>query len=254
MYQLRQYINFLLNSTNQHGIHSPFVFDLVTKCLYDKTIYTEYQLIEDYRKVLLKNNQLIDVQDLGSGSKKTKSNTRKIYEITKTSGTSFKRAKLLFRLSQYFKPANILELGTSLGIATQALSLGNPDAKIVSIEGCPNVSKFSKSQLLEFKNIEIKTGNFSEALSSLNKSQFDIIYFDGNHQKEATLKYFEMLIPKAHNDSVFVFDDIYWSRGMTEAWEMIKQHPKVTVTLDTFQWGFVFFRQEQAKEQFVIRF
>jgi len=40
---------------------------------------------------------------------------------------------------------------------------------------------------------------------------------------------------------------------MEAAWEIIKTHPKVTVTIDTFQWGLVFFRKEQPKEHFVIR-
>jgi hypothetical protein len=40
---------------------------------------------------------------------------------------------------------------------------------------------------------------------------------------------------------------------MTEAWETIKKHPQVTVTIDTFYWGIVFFRKAQAKEHFTIR-
>ena len=55
------------------------------------------------------------------------------------------------------------------------------------------------------------------------------------------------------NDSVWIFDDIHWSVAIEEAWEIIKQHPKVKVTIDTFQWGLVFFRSEQAKEHFTIR-
>jgi hypothetical protein len=43
------------------------------------------------------------------------------------------------------------------------------------------------------------------------------------------------------------------SKSMTEAWDIIKQHPQVTVTIDTFFWGVVFFRKEQLKEHFVIR-
>ena len=40
---------------------------------------------------------------------------------------------------------------------------------------------------------------------------------------------------------------------MTEAWEIIKNHPKVTVTINTFYWGIVCFRKEQIKEHFTIR-
>ncbi|WP_299549974.1 class I SAM-dependent methyltransferase [Seonamhaeicola sp.] len=253
MYQVVQYIKFLFKSTNQHGVHSPFVYDLVTKCFYDRQKYSEYDNLKEYRTQLLKNKNLINVNDLGPGSKKTKDNERRVCDIAKTSGTTLKRAKLLFRLSNYFKPNNILELGTSLGIATQALSLGHSDANIISIEGCSNISEFSKNRLSELSNIEIKTGNFNTVLPNLTKNRYDLVFFDGNHQKEATLNYFETLLPAANNHTVFIFDDIYWSKGMTEAWETIKQHPKVTVTIDTFYWGFVFFRKEQAKEHFTIR-
>jgi predicted O-methyltransferase YrrM len=80
-----------------------------------------------------------------------------------------------------------------------------------------------------------------------------LIYFDGNHSKEATLEYFELLLPTINNETVWIFDDIHWSPAMEAAWEVIKNHPKVTVTIDTFQWGIVFFRTEQPKEHFVIR-
>ncbi|WP_343069071.1 class I SAM-dependent methyltransferase [Hyunsoonleella aquatilis] len=180
---------------------------------------------------------------------------RHVSKIVKTSGTPVKRAKLLFRLSQYFNPNHILELGTSLGISTHAMAMGQPNAKITTVEGCPNLHGFSKDFLKRELSNEVKFINedFNNAVESLATKKFDLIFFDGNHQKEATLRYFETLLPTAHNDSVFIFDDIYWSRGMTEAWEIIKQHPKVTVTIDTFYWGFVFFRTEQAKEHFRIR-
>jgi len=85
------------------------------------------------------------------------------------------------------------------------------------------------------------------------KEKFDLVYFDGNHQKEATLKYFKTLLSSAHNDSVFIFDDIHWSKEMQEAWREIIAHPEVQVSIDTFQWGLIFFRKEQVKQDFTIR-
>ncbi|MDF0715849.1 hypothetical protein PY092_06800 [Muricauda sp. 334s03] len=35
-FKIFSYIKFLLKSTNEHGVHSPFVFQYVTKCLYSK--------------------------------------------------------------------------------------------------------------------------------------------------------------------------------------------------------------------------
>ncbi len=256
IYQIKSYLKFLYRSTNQHGVHSPFVFNLVTECFYNKENFPEYSKLKKYRKELLSNHTRIKITDLGAGSRTTKNSTRAISNIAKHSGTTFKRSKLLYRLANYFKPNSILEFGTSLGIATQAMALGNSTAKIITIEGCPTISAFSKQQFtsLDLKNIDQLTGNFNEFIPELSKNTFDLVFFDGNHQKEATLNYFETMLPSVNNDTVFIFDDIYWSKGMTEAWETIKNHPKVTVTIDTFFWGLVFFRKEQQKEHFTIRF
>lgn len=255
LYQIEQYIKFLFKSTNQHGVHSPFVFNLVTKCFYDTFNYQDYKLILNYKRELLKNKTKIKVTDLGVGSHATKHPQRLVSEIAKNAGTTNKRAKLLYRLTSYFEFKNILELGTSLGIATQAMSLANPKATVTTVEGCPHISEFTKNTFKKhhLENIHLITGNFNDVLKNLTPKTFDLIFFDGNHQKEATLQYFESLLETAHNDAVFIFDDIYWSKDMTEAWETIKQHPKVTLTINTFFWGLVFFRKEQVKEDFVIR-
>ena len=278
LFQLKSYLNFLLKSQNQHGLHSPFVYDLVTKCFYDKSDHDGYELIKNYRNDLLRNKELIEITDFGAGSRVFKSNERPVFSIAKNAGITLHRAKLLFRLTNYLNISNALELGTSLGIASSAIA-ANKKTSLITIEGCPETSKIARQQFKKYdlNNIQLMHAQFETAISQLksdlnNKQQttnnrqsltpnselripskFDLIYFDGNHQKEATLKYFEKLLPTAHNDSVFIFDDIHWSAGMEDAWEEIKKHPKVNVTIDTFQWGLVFFRQEQVKQDFFIR-
>lgn len=255
MHQILSYIKFLLKSKNQHGVHSPFIYDLVTKCFYDKSDYSEYKALEVYRSELLQNSEMITITDFGSGSKVFKSNQRAINAIAKTSGTSLKNTKLLFRLVQYFQSTSILELGTNLGIGTYALALGNPKARITSIEGCEAILKIAQQQfsIKKISNIGTIQGDFKTEIQTLTQQKWDLIFFDGHHSKSATLSYFEILLPTSNNDSVFIFDDIYWSKGMTEAWEIIKAHPQVTVTVNLFNWGIVFFRQEQLKEHFKIR-
>ncbi len=254
--QIKSYLKFLFHSKNEHGVHSPFVFDLVTKCFYDNTKYPEYQQLKSYRKSLLENKNTIEVTDFGAGSRVFKSNVREISKIAQTAGITSKNAELLFRIVRYFQPTTILEIGTSLGLATSALSLGNEKAKIITLEGCPNTMKAAKFQLKnsKFQNIEFINTEFSSYFKTHHPSPIThhLIYFDGNHSKKATLDYFEALLPTISNDSVWIFDDIHWSAEMEEAWEIIKNHPKVTVTIDTFQWGIVFFRAEQQKEHFII--
>ena len=256
--QIKSYLKFLFHSKNEHGVHSPFVFDLVTKCFYDATKYQEYEVLKSYRKSLLENKNTIEVTDFGAGSRVFKSNTREIAKIAQTAGITPKNAELLFRIVRYFQPKSILEIGTSLGLATSALSLGNSNAKIITLEGCPNTQKQAQIQLQgqnsNFQNVEFVNTEFSSYFKVIHPSPIThhLIYFDGNHSKKATLDYFEALLPTISNDSVWIFDDIHWSADMEEAWEIIKKHPKVSVTIDTFQWGIVFFRAEQEKEHFII--
>ena len=257
LFQIKSYIKFLWDSKNEHAVHSPFVFNLLTKCFYDKKPKPEYQILKKYRKSLLENKNFIEVTDFGAGSRVFKSNRRQICKIAKTAGISPKRAELLFRVSNYFKPATILEIGTSLGLATSTLALGNPEAKVITLEGCPETANQCQLQLqkFNFNNVNSIVTEFESFLISenLNSKIYNLIYFDGNHSKKATLAYFELLLPTIDNDSVWIFDDIHWSLEMEEVWKIIQSHPKVTVTIDTFQWGFVFFRREQKKEHFVIR-
>ena len=111
---------------------------------------------------------------------------------------------------------------------------------------------------MQLNNIHVVTGNFDDTLQPLidhTEAPFDFIFIDGNHRKEPTLRYFDQLLAKSTNDTVFVFDDIHWSKEMEEAWEQLKQHPSVTLTIDLFFIGLVFLRKEQKeKEHFVIRY
>ena len=255
MYQLISYIKFLLKSTNQHGVHSPFVYDFVTKCLYDKTKYKAYQKIKTYRKQLLKSQSILNITDFGAGSKQMNENKRRVSKMVKNSSSSLKDSKLLYRISNYFQFKNTLELGTSLGVGTQALALGHPKNKIKTIEGCPETFNFSKHQFetQNLSNITAINSDFESVISELQNEAFDCIFFDGHHSKTATLNYFNQLLSKAHNDSVFIFDDIYWSKNMTDAWTEIINDNRVSVSIDTFHFGFIFFRKEQLKQHFRIR-
>lgn len=255
-FKIRSFITFLLASTNQHGVHSPFVYDLVTKCFNTKTNPSKMNAFNKIRKSLYSNHKKITITDYGKGSSFFKNNERKVSDIAKIAGISTKRAKLLLRIIDYFKPKNILEIGTSAGLGTSVLSIGNPEAEIITLEGCENTAQIAKElfNTNHLNNIQLVVGNFNKTLSSVIKNKhYDLIYFDGNHQKKATLDYFNQCLETTNNDSVFIFDDINWSPEMQLAWKDIKNHPKVTITINTFFLGIVFFRKEQEKQHFTIR-
>jgi predicted O-methyltransferase YrrM len=254
------YFKYLLRSGNEHSIHSPFLFDLYTKVIKDKSEnHPDYPALKLLRKELLSSDEEINILDLGAGSRINKSNLRKIKTIAKNAEKPEKFGKLFHRLIRHFQPESLLELGTSLGLTTLYMAKAKPDSRIISFEGCPETAKAAEQNFKKSgaKNIEVILGNIDETLpANLNKfpNCLDYAYFDANHRYEPTVRYFEDCLPYATNDSVFIFDDIYWSDEMTQAWEYIKAHPQVTLTVDLFWIGLVFFRKEQVKENFVLRF
>ncbi|GGE38346.1 O-methyltransferase [Psychroflexus planctonicus] len=254
-FQVKEYIRFLCTSNNQHGIHSPFVYQLITKCFYDKTKYPAYFKWKSIQQAYLISSSTFVMKDLGAGSRVFQNNKRKVSAVAKNAGTTYKRAKLLYRLSNYLNIKNALELGTSLGLGSIALGL-NEKLKLTTLEACTNTSQFAKdsAESLNLKNIQFVNADFEAFLKTIpSTKKFDLIFVDGNHQKEATLSYFEALLKHVHNDSILIFDDIHWSKGMKEAWLEMIAHPKVKVSIDTFFWGMLFFRREQVKEDFKIR-
>ncbi|MCK4562530.1 MAG: class I SAM-dependent methyltransferase [Flavobacteriaceae bacterium] len=256
--KIQTYLKFLFKSTNQHGVHSPFVYDFITKCLYNNNHLNSdnFKQINIFKASFKNNHNFITITDFGAGSKVFKSNTRKISAIAKNAGISKKRSELLYQITQHFEAKQILEIGTSLGIATASMVLANRNGVITTLEGCPETAKIAQNQFnkFSFKNINIEVGNFKNTLpKAIENKKYDLIYFDGNHQEQATINYFEQCLSTIHNESIFIFDDIHWSGGMETAWNYIKNHKRVTVSIDTYQWGIIFFRKEQPKEHFTIR-
>jgi predicted O-methyltransferase YrrM len=240
-------------------MHSPFVFEFITKVLNDKTKYPAYQQVEDLRKQLIKDQKVLTVEDFGAGSTIDKTNQRAIASIAKNAAKSAKFGQLLHRMVKHYQPQTILELGTSLGITTSYLALAKPDAKLITMEGAAAIAETARQNFktLKLNNVEIVTGNFDDTLSAVigQLSSVNFVFIDGNHRREPTEKYFKQLLPVTNNDSILIFDDIHWSKEMEQAWETIKQHSSVRCTIDLFFIGIVLFRQEfKEKQHFSVRF
>lgn len=256
-----KYLRYWLTASNGkgHGVHSPFVYDFIKNVLNDKREFDCFRYIESIRTELKNNTTEINVPDFGAGSRIQLNNKRKISAIARSSLKSKKYSQLIFRIAHYYKPQTILELGTSLGITASYLAFANPSAKIITMEGAPEVAAVARNNFkqLHLSNIKIIEGNFNETLLSVisQVSTVDFAFIDGNHRKEPTLNYFHQLLNRASESSIFIFDDIHWSEEMEEAWNEIKQHQSVTLTIDLFFIGIVFFRKEQkTNEHFTIRF
>lgn len=256
--RVTSYIGHLAKATDRHGVHSPFVYELIAKVLRNDGPLPEFAVIEALRRELLKNNTTIEVIDLGAGSSKLKEPQRNISSIARTALKSPKEARMFYRLAHFCSAGTMLELGTSFGISSLYLAQAAPLGKVFTIEGCPATARIAQANFhrLSATNITSRVGDFSSELPKIlgRIDRLDLVFIDGHHAEEPTLHYFEQCLTKAHNDTVFVFDDIHWSHGMESAWERIKAHQRVTVTIDLFELGLVFLRAEQAQEHFKLRY
>ncbi|MFN8293477.1 MAG: class I SAM-dependent methyltransferase [Chitinophagales bacterium] len=253
LHRVFSYTHYLVKAKTKYYLHSPFVYQFYLHVL---GLKNTTENIDHLRQQLLNNTTQITFTDLGNNGTQR---TRTVSTIVQHSSITPKYGNVLLNAVRYFQPSTVLELGTNLGISTCYLAQGNKESTVYTIEGSKALSSLAQKNTAAagIKNVQFITGNFNEVLpevlSSMNK--VDFVFFDGNHKKTPTLQYFEQCLNFAHENTVFVFDDIYWSQEMSSAWNEIKAHPKVTLSIHIYRMGFVFFnKQKLAKEHFSLLF
>ena len=254
---LRRYASYLLRARSAHGLHSPFVYELYTNVIRPKAAYYAFTEVEKLRREMLESDQAINVLDLGAGSRTRPGHRRRIRDIARRAEKSARFGQLLFRLVNRFQPEVIFDLGTSLGITTLYLAAACRKSRVYTFEGCPETARVARRNFGQMTaNIRLVEGNLDQTLEGATGEveRIDFAFFDANHRYRPTVEYFETCLRKASEGSVFVFDDIHWSAEMERAWKHIQAHPRVMVTVDLFSLGLVFFRTQQPKQHFVLRF
>jgi predicted O-methyltransferase YrrM len=259
-FRIARYLKYIIMSQNRkgHGIHSPFVFDLVTRVFGNKTDASVVYNIEKARKKLIKDKGSIWVTDLGSGSDDGRPKQKKVADIARHSAVPEKYGVLLSNMAARFGSPLIIEFGTSFGISTMYLASAAGDTPVLTMEGCRETADIATGNFRNggFGNIRLNVGSFEDNLPKILDMGVEpgLIFIDGNHRKDAVLDYFEKLAEISGNDTVIILDDINYSPEMEEAWHMIRSHEKVTITVDIFRMGIVFFREGAGKARYMIRY
>jgi len=255
-----RYIKYRLKAKTKYGVHSQFIYDFIGNILRDKTKYRDYKVLWANRNNLASSNSPIETVDFGVGSGKKAYSTKIIPlgKIVTLRSHKEKELRLLYKLVNYYKPNNILEFGTAAGISTSYIKFGNHLSYMVTMEGCANLSANATESILKLGigNIVFEVGNFDTRLQSVLKKfkTLDFVFFDGNHREEPTLSYFNQCAELSNESSIFVFDDIHWSKGMENAWKTIKNDSRVSITIDLFWFGLVFFRSGIEKQDFILHY
>ncbi len=255
-----RFIDYLLFARHRkgHGIHSPFVFDLVNRVFRNKTDHQVVLTIENLRKKNISDQSSINVLDLGAGSNRMKTSSRKVSEITKYSSIPEKYGLLLSNLAGEFGKPSVVEFGTSLGISTMYLAAGCPGSVVYTMEGCPQTSLLANENFRKggFENIILMNGSFDDLLPELKRKNVKpgLVYIDGNHKKEPVCRYFREISEMSNNETVIVIDDVHYSREMEEAWNEIRNDTNLTLMIDLYRMGLVFFRKGITRSSYTIRY
>ncbi len=257
-HQIVSYLkHFVTAKRRGHAVHSPFAFQLCEEVFYNTHAFYDFEALNTTRINLLKNKTKLQIQDFGAGSKTFKTNIRRVNKIAKHGVSTALQSQLFYKLINYLNCKVSVELGTSIGLNTLYLALANKNGMVHTFEGSEQLYDFAKKLAVQntCNNINFINAKFDEALPRFFEEHpaVDFFYIDGNHTYQATINYFNLALKYKTNHSVFVFDDIYWSPQMTDAWEEIKKNKQVTLTIDTFYFGLVFFKSE-FKEKVDLKF
>lgn len=238
-----------------YGVHSPFVFNLITKVIEEQCSYYSFQDIELIRKQLLFKNERITYPDR---RQKGKLHCRSVGQIVEREGIKASHGALLFRLTNYFKSKNILQLGPTMGLSTLYLTSYAPDLRCIAIE---NVPEFASISSLVFAKkarnvIDLRVGCYKELLPQALKDmgRIDFVFFNTLYEQHNNAWLFEESIKYIHDETVFVFEGIKESRKMRELWKQICTHKEVTVSIDLYSLGIVFFNKRLHKRDYIVYF
>ncbi|MEE4257534.1 MAG: class I SAM-dependent methyltransferase [Bacteroidales bacterium] len=254
------YLRYLLRARSRFRVHSPYIYSLYTDVILDKSSKEVFTLIEKRRASLLKQRSLLEITDFGTGAGKNpyRVRFRQIRSLTRHSSIRPKYGRLLHRLAGSFQAEEVLEIGTAMGISSMYIASAVPESRMITMEGCAMIADKAAGNFrkMDMRNIEVDVGSFDLHLEKTlaNFNRLDFVFLDGNHRQEASMRYFRLILPKLHPGSVMVIDDIHRSKGMQRAWEKIRDHEKVSISIDLFRLGIVLFKDDIAKQNFILKY
>ncbi len=258
-WRIKHFFLFLSKSKSKYGIHSPFVYEFITKVLPAKKT-VEGQKIDELRRNLFISKEILQIEDFGAGYQGVANSKieKTVSQVVKSSARSRNEGEFLMRLVSFYKFENLLELGTNLGFSGLYQQKGMvSNAQFTTIEGSESLANFAK-QLFENQGFSPKiiVSPFLDFLKELKTNEnnlYDYVLMDGHHQKEPTLNYVKLIKPYLKPNAFVLIDDINWTEEMYNCWVELIKDEDFTVSIELYQTGILIYKKNQVKEHFVLR-
>ncbi len=213
---------------------------------HSKEDLSAFSRCEEYRKKLLQDETTISYEVFSSDK------TAKVKAICKAAASKKKWCQFLYYLVKGTERPSILEIGTNVGISGSYMleAAKGRNGHFITMEGLPQLCEIAGQQFARIvppDEFEVIQGIYEDTIPKIMERdiQFNLLFIDGNHQKEPTLAYFNALKSKIDLPAVFIFDDIYWSTGMEEAWRTLKKDPAVSFSVDLYEQGIVIIDKDE---------
>lgn len=214
----------MLLRKSKYKIHSPFVYDFMSKVLYDKGTNRDYDL-------MLRVSHLVDGKRFATRPRR-------------------KQARFLYRLVGHLEPETVLSFGRVSALNTSALALGNLRTKVYLEQSNDFLETLSSMGVVNVNLIHPETDKEEE----LERYNTGFVLYGIEDFGDDTWNNLEEGMAQADEDTVLVFEGIHHNRRTEAAWEAIKESEGVTLTMDLFSMGLVFFREGIEKQDFVLKY
>ncbi|AFL85662.1 putative O-methyltransferase [Belliella baltica DSM 15883] len=254
IYPFFSYLRYWFLQEDHYSLQSPFIYriytDLISNFLEKKAADLD---LEEIRKFLLRDKEILKISDHGAGSKKLESQFRKTAKVTKYSTTGRKFSQLYQYFCSLTPAEKVLELGTCVGINTRYLSRVTAGT-LYTFEG--SEALYQKAQAFSIEeNTQYILGDIRNSLPIILSKieKVDFILIDATHNYTGTTTYFNQILPFLHQSSIVAIADIHWSKEMDLAWNEIKKHPKVRLSLDFYECGVLFFDEKITSGEYILK-
>ena len=249
LFRIQSYLKHRKRAVNEHGLHSPFVYNLYLHAVKNTASLSVLDLSTAAAQLGWRGKRVF-LKDFGTGADREVN----LYRWGKRAVSNRRKLQVLSGLASYFEPSVVLEMGTALGLSSLALKMAMPACEVNTWEGSPILAEEAVRLWKKYNSeIHVEVGPFDQiAAEPRGQKRFDLVFVDGHHRGDEMKKWVAHFYDN-NPDTAFILDDIHWSVDMERAWEELAVDERWNLSADFFYFGILAPRKEQVKEHFVLK-
>lgn len=251
LFQLKRHITYWLTARHRygHGIHSPFLFGLLTNVIENQGSYYAYETIDKAWASLMRSSMQVP----GSASE-NEDIPEKLKLLVRRHDLLPKYGKMLFRLVNEFQPKSIICAGPVSGMSLLYLAKADSRIPVFHYDGKPELLPVTKYLLTESKvaNVSVHQDSPDFLVVDLDNSFVVISYPEDPERCREIIR--DITRNRGEKPKAIIVNEIHHSPQMETLWTELTKQKLVRISLDFFTLGLAICLTDLQKENFVIRY